>query len=128
MNPRKRLPALKKNIEQLVANHRVAARPEPGLFKLRLVRRGPWLPARIWWCDHEPGEPDNLLDTGPILVAEIAGQAADPLEVWEHGQRIEQVEYNHRLKVVVWATMHAPQEPEAKPNERVDLRKHPPLF
>jgi hypothetical protein len=47
---------------------------------MQMVRRGPFVPVRIWWCDHEPGDPENKLDRGgkPFLAAEVGGEWYDP--------------------------------------------------
>lgn len=58
--------------------------PEPSFWMLYHVRGGVLVPARIWWCDHEPGRPDNKLDRWPIpfLAAEIAGRWCEVYDVW----------------------------------------------
>lgn len=33
-----------------------------GHWMIRAVRGGPEVCARVWLCDHEPGEPDNIMD------------------------------------------------------------------
>ena len=50
-------------------------------FLLRVTRYGPLVPARLWWCDSEPGVPDNKLDRGRLSLyprADIAGVESDP--------------------------------------------------
>jgi len=50
-------------------------------FLLRVTRYGPLVPARLWWCNSEPGVPENRLDRGRLSlypVVDIAGQEADP--------------------------------------------------
>jgi hypothetical protein len=123
-----RLPKLPPNIAQLQRGVRHPAWPEPGWFKLRLARRGPWIPAIIERIDHEPGNPENILDTGPILVATIGDRDADPLEVWERGSTITEQEYRWRLALRDWANAHAPEQPEAKPHKEARLDKLPSLF
>jgi hypothetical protein len=112
----------------VTAGVRIISRPEPGYFKLRFARGGAWVPARIWKINHEPGVPDNILDTGPILMATIGTREVDPHEVWERGQRIDQREYDHRLALADWTAHYAPHEPEANPKRRVDLSHASSLF
>jgi len=50
-------------------------------FLMRVARHGPLVPARLWWCDSEPGVPENRLDRGRLSLyprADIAGVEADP--------------------------------------------------
>lgn len=63
----------------------------PAHFLMRARRDGPLVPARLWLCDFEPGEPDNKLDRGrlcPYPRADVAGievppeQVLDRLGVW----------------------------------------------
>lgn len=55
--------------------------PAPRYFLMRLKRYGPLVPARLWWCDHEPGHPENKLDRGLLSVypaIDIAGEETLP--------------------------------------------------
>jgi hypothetical protein len=100
-----------------------------GLFVGKLRRRGPDIPASIEQIDHEPGEPDNKLDTGPIFIATIGLDAADPLDVMAMRRRraIDQAEYDYRMARLAWARDYAPHEPEARPDRAVDLRRIPAI-
>lgn len=73
-------------------------RPEPGRFKIRVVRNGPWCAARIW-------------SVMGILQAEIGYQSAPVEDVWLYGERCTDAEY-FRLR----------DHPAEKPGERVDIR------
>lgn len=66
--------------------------PQPGYFRMRLVRKGPWVPARIRMSAF----------TG--LVAEIMGAPADVDDVWTSGQFISQDDYE-------WMMDHLPTSP-----------------
>lgn len=118
---------------------RFAGYPEPGYFRLRLVKRGPWVPALIWqpcpmvipvpleltpapedWC--RPAERSRP------LRATIGTSEANPFEVWISGYFITAQEYLYRLDLQKWATRHAPRQPEAKPKQSVDLTDLPALF
>lgn len=103
-------------------------KPEPGYFRLRLVRRGPWVPARIW-LDH----PTDPLTGGPLdrsvkLLAEIDGKPADIWKVWHWGRPIHVTEYNYLRGVTEWALVHGQDAPEANPGVAVDLNNAPTLF
>lgn len=137
-----RLPALRPHIGRVIAGYTTSL-PQPGFFKLRLVRQGPWVPAIIWqpcpmiepepleatsdpadWC--HPTDPWR----GPRwLRARIGDDEADPLEVWMRGKRITAAEYHHRVALAAWATVWKPDEaPEANPRAKVDLTKQAALF
>jgi len=110
---------------------RKLAEPQPGFWLVRAVKGGPLVPARIYWCDHEPGEPDNKLDRWPLpfLAAELAGKVADVERVWTmRGIPISEDEYRYRVADQAWARAHAPEEPVAQPYLPIDpLAVKPPL-
>jgi hypothetical protein len=99
--------------------------PEPGLFRCRLVRRGPWVPAAI---RHEAG----------LWWAELNGErleaAADPahapkvFEIWLSGHVIDRAEYEHMQRVRGFAERYAPAHPGAKPREPIVLAQLPPVY
>lgn len=54
---------------------------KPRHFLMRVTRYGPLVPARLHWCDSEPGVPENKLDRGRLSLyprADIGGVEADP--------------------------------------------------
>lgn len=123
---------------------RSPAHPEPGFFRLRRVKRGPWLPALIWVeCPFvipepasllgEPGEPPEewCRPTDPWRGprwhrAEIDGADADPLEVWVWGQRITPQHYHHLVALRGWQRRWEPETAAA--TRPADLKKQPSLF
>jgi hypothetical protein len=146
-----RQPALKPTIAELRRGGKVAHLPEPGYFRLKRIRGGPWIPALIWapcpmvlaeprgelvaigenefteppeyWC--RPADPWR----GPRwLRATIGDDEVDPLDVWQWGSRITAAEYHHRMALREWAIRHAPQQPEALPRQRVNLTRQPSLL
>ncbi|HZT90353.1 MAG TPA: hypothetical protein VFA12_20600 [Stellaceae bacterium] len=105
---------------------------KPGFYLVRLVKMGPLLPAKVEACNTEPGEPENVLDRGrPYFVAEIAGEAVDPLDVFCATDRREigEAEFLYQSADLAWAREHAPQEAKAgHPRRRVDLNQAAPLY
>lgn len=66
--------------------------PECGWFKMKLVRGGPWVPARIWMTR----ETDPL--TGELTApeeyhCEVDGDRRDPASVWTHLVPISKAEH-----------------------------------
>jgi hypothetical protein len=94
-----------------------------------MVKGGPLLPASITRIDHEPGNPENLLDTGPIMIANIGYREADPLAVWV-GRRerpLTKEEYRLRMAQLAWDRDFDPNSPAVQPRKRVDVRELKPI-
>lgn len=108
-------------------------KPQPGYWMLRLTRGGPEVPAAIIRVDlsHEPGNPENQLDRWPLerLVAYIGGREVPIERVWERrGRAITKDEYSFQLADAAWARQHAPDEPKANPEQRIDLNAIKTIF
>lgn len=99
--------------------------PEPGFFKLRLVRRGPWVAAKI------------VFD-GKLWGAEIGGRPAGPphadhdvagnvMRIWTAGTRITADEYVYLIDVARHAAAN-PEHPSADPRRPIDINAVAPLF
>ncbi|KKK66830.1 hypothetical protein LCGC14_2960120 [marine sediment metagenome] len=121
---------------------RAIDRPEPGFFKMRQTRGGPWVPAIIYRTCHctVNGGDDNWshkwresCDRHPYpssdLEAEIDGKSVEVTRVWPWGRPIDQAEYEYLCGDRDWCRRHAPERLEAAtPRDyfRVDLL--PPIF
>jgi len=100
--------------------------PEPGLFKLRLVRGGPFVAAEI----HR--------DDAGRWIATINGKAADGhpdpalaegvFRIWHYGIRISASEHAFLVERAAWARVHSPDNPEANPERPIRLGALPPAF
>jgi hypothetical protein len=139
-----RLPAL----PQLPRRARILDCPEPGFFRLTLVKKGPWVPALIWlpcpWVNPDPledwpppSEWCRAIEFTPRMSRRelrcrigglIGGRDANPMYVWERGYRISPQEYYWRSALADWAVTQAPAQPEANPRKAVDLAALPSLF
>jgi hypothetical protein len=124
--------------------------PEPGYWMMYVVRGGVTVPARIWWCNHEPGNEENALDRWPIpfLAGEIGGKWLDPKEIWlrvlmrdsapNHWRcaqpmrpkegLTEEEEYRHLMNDMAWLKKNEPGDPHAKPYKPVKLSTLPLPF
>lgn len=100
--------------------------PEPGHWLIRLVRRGAFVPCRIF--EGEPIE-DIWWESSANLVAEILGEPASMDRVW-HARRLvlprlpnltAEQEYAFRCAEHRWAKEFAPHEPIANPWRAVDM-------
>jgi hypothetical protein len=109
----------------------------PGYWTIKLRKRGPPVPARTFWCDHEPGNPENKVDQ-PFLAGEIAGDVVDPLDVFAAPVRDElkprgvlktpEQEYAYRVADIRHARQWRKDEPIANPRRRVRLSRMPIPF
>lgn len=100
--------------------------PQCGWFKRRLVKAGPFVPARIWLyseIDEETGE----LAGDEELQCEVVGERADPEEQWPWlcGNPISEAEFNYMMAVREHVAVHSPDEPLANPRQAVDWLKVP---
>ena len=90
--------------------------PLPGFYRRRLVKGGPWVPARIFYSG------DGL------LLCEVNGISADPLDAWTWlaGHPISEDEFRWRTETMKWAS--GTNAPEATPSEPIDLMTTPIPF
>jgi hypothetical protein len=98
--------------------------PECGWFKVQMVRRGPYVPARIWLhqeVDPETGE----LACDERFVCEVNSQEKDVAWWWSKMCRhpISQAEFNYLIAKREWAEEHSPHEPAVNPSQPVDWLK-----
>ena len=104
--------------------------PQCGWFKRRLVKHGPFVPARIWMfqpIDEESGE----LVGDEVMFCEVNDKWADPELQWEWlcQEPITEAEFNYLTAAQAWAAEHAPDEPMANLRQPIDWMKVPtPTF
>jgi len=105
--------------------------PQPGYFTLRLVKGGPFVPARIHRTCHctVNGGDDNAAhdwrescDRYPFLAGEIDGKPANVDRIWTSGQPISRDIYDYLIDLGEWARTYDPEAPEARPEKPVNLR------
>lgn len=106
----------------------IADEPRCGWFKRKFVQGGPFVPARIWLV-QDVGEDGELLDV-ELLQCEVNGAYADPVDQWSYlcGQPITEAEFRYMEATRQWAEQHAPDHPQAKPRERINLLTTPIRF
>lgn len=95
--------------------------PECGWFRRKLIRHGPWVGGRISMVQ------DICQVTGELLADEylecvVNGRERDPQKEWlslcKHP--ISESEYLYMVDLADYAREHAPKEPIASPNRRVN--------
>jgi len=87
--------------------------PQPGWFKRRLVKQGPWVTVRIWLdqvIDPETGE----LSADELVCCEVDGIPADPRPIWTFLTPITRDEFNR---------IAAERQAGADPRQKINLMK-----
>lgn len=106
---------------------RLVDAPEPGIFRLRLVKGGPFVAAKIErhsdgrWQAFVNGDPEDEGDHDPVRARSVT-------RIWNYGVRISEDEYHVLIGTVAWAMANAPDAPEAHPTESINLDRLPPLY
>ena len=100
--------------------------PEPGCFKLRLVRSGPWVAATIQ-CNAE-GHWSATIDGKRGDSHADPAQADGVFRVWHYGSMISGSEHDYLVDLALWARIHAPDSPEANPTRAINVNALPPAF
>ena len=104
--------------------------PKPGFWKVRMVRGGPYVPAKIW-DEAERGGDGELLEDEKLRCI-VNGNERDP-EHWAerlnlYGIVIDEKEYEYLSRVSTWAKEWAPDAPEASPTQAIDPLRSKPIF
>lgn len=104
--------------------------PQAGWFKRRLVKGGPFVPARIWLEQPVDLGSGELIDDERLLC-EVNGAMDDAAEQWPWlcGNPISRAEFDYLTASLAWSAQHAPDEPRANPRQPIDWLKVPaPTF
>lgn len=101
--------------------------PEPGHYKTRLVKGGPFVPVLIEWRDAERDEAGDLMADSE-LVCLVGDKPDDAHRLWPFLTRIDEAEHRYLLSVGRWAAQHNPRAPEANPRAAINLNALPPIF
>lgn len=119
---------------------RILARPTPGKYRHRMVRRGPWVAAEIsladgiyslWVCGRGitwRGSSEQLITE--IEQALLAGRAFQHpmVRVSIFGQRISDELFHYLVDRREWALANAPTDPYAVAEAPINLDDIPPVF
>lgn len=108
----------------------VTDEPQCGFFKRKLVKGGPFVPAKIWLDNIEQDAAGDLIDQ-PELICEVNGRRGDAFEQWLFlcSNPISQAEFEYMRAQIRWAKEFSPQDPIATPGKRIDWMKVPvPTF
>lgn len=117
---------------------RIVGAPEIGFYRMKLVKDGPLMAARIWRpcsCTVTGGDAQlehpwqEACDRFPRLVGEIDGRRVDPDRIWESkSEPIDEAEFKFLRDDAKWCRENAPAEPRANPDQPIDLLSAPIPF
>lgn len=100
--------------------------PQCGFYQRRLVRGGPWVPARIW---REPDiDPVSGQDTGrDLLLCEVGGRRRDAYGEFASlaMNPIKASDFHYDKAVADHARAFLPNDPKANPTKPIDILSHP---
>lgn len=96
--------------------------PQPGFYRRRLVRGGPWVGVAIWLAQEIDPETGELV-ADERLVATVDGAPADPIAVWTYCAKnpIPEAEYRFLIAAARHAQAYEPEAPRANPRRPIDL-------
>lgn len=100
-----------------------------GFYKRKLVKGGPFVPARIWL--HQETDPETgELVADEVYLCEVDGKRLDAEEQWTWlcSRPITEAEFNFMSADASWCQENAPEAPQANPRAPVASRAIPPLF
>ena len=97
--------------------------PIAGFYRVKLVRKGPWIAARIWRGFPRDPETGETLERGWIWRGEIDGREVDVWRLWPScaADGIDEREWRYLEALRAYALMSDPTMPEANPREPVDF-------
>lgn len=105
------------------------SRPECGAYRAKLVRGGPWVPARIYLAQEiDPATGELVADER--LVCEVNGSEVDIDRWWPWiaGEPIPVAEWKYLEALRRHTEQHEPTHPAARPRESLDPLKTPIPF
>jgi len=100
--------------------------PQSGYFQRKLVRGGPFVPARIWrepHIDAETGQPSGM----DVLRCEVGGKVRDPFAEWTRLSMtpIKKSDFEFGKADAAHAKKWRPDSPAANPGKPIDLLSQP---
>lgn len=110
--------------ELLAPGQMLPAVPQCGFYQTRLIKGGPWVPARIW---REPALDANGVDTGrDLLKCSVDGRAKDAMEMFTRLSMnpVKESVFKFGAADSAHAKAFRPDDPKATPNQPIDITKH----
>jgi 5'-3' exonuclease len=100
--------------------------PQDGFFKTKVVRGGPWVPARVW-RDEEVDFVTGAKTGFDIVKCEVDGKPRNPLSAWIAIAKmpISATDFDHMVALASWSKKYAPTSAEANTGIPIDWNKEP---
>lgn len=90
------------------ASSRTINTPQPGCWLVRLVKKGPLVPARIW-------------QEGAEFKAEVIDESVPVMTIWHaRGVPIPEDDFHFRVDEIRWFREHRPNHPLVHPRRAVN--------
>lgn len=99
--------------------------PEPGFFRIKLVKGGAPVAAAIY---HDADGWHAEIDGKKLPAAEDPWHAEGLARTWHYGIMVPEEEYRFMLARAAHAREHDPTHPTANPEQPINLADLPPLF
>lgn len=98
----------------------ITTEPQCGFYRRRLVKGGPWVPARVWIDQKLDG--DGELTADERMRCWVDNAERNPVDEWLYicDQPITEPEFRFMCATATWAEENAPNEPAANPTKKVD--------
>lgn len=102
--------------------------PEPGFYKTKEFRGGPFVPVAIW-IEQKIGKDGQLLEA-EVFRCLVNGKPKDAAQVWNFAVKnpIEEEEYHRAMKAPKKTPAAEPISPKNLVTHRPNLSKIEPLF
>lgn len=111
---------------------------EPTYYRTRIVKGGPIVGLKIW--HGYPIDPDTgevlterpalwraEVNGEPVPINDVAPQFADGTGDSIRGDECDEDEYLFLASDAKWASKYSPQDPAAKPRERINMNEIGPI-
>lgn len=97
--------------------------PRAGYYLVRLVRGGPWCPARIYFGQPHDPVTGEILDRSYRMVAEVNGEPHDVYRIWPYcaGDEIDKAEYDYRIADRDWCVQFDSTAPQANSRSPINI-------
>lgn len=104
--------------------------PECGWYKTRLVKGGPFVPAKIWYEDGDRCPDTGELMSDQILMCMINTEARNPFVEWTRLAKspITEAEYDLMIQQRDWDEENDPGSKSQNPREAIDLLTQKSIF
>lgn len=98
--------------------------PQPGWYRTRLVRNGPWVPATISLI--QVIDDQGCLVEPEYLRADVNGDEVDPWKIWTWLRPIPRDQFDEMIAFIADCRTEDPLNPVLFPHEPVDTKRSVP--